>query len=123
MTSRFLVPLQLAPLSEAKLQAAQAHARAFDAEVLLLHVLPAGALDPGAVSLAEGTARAYLDHVVARLRGAGLRAEALLRAGPPAATIVEAAREQQADLIILGSDVRPRLSRALLGSVADELIR
>lgn len=72
--ARILVPLTLAPISESKLPVAEEQARALNAELILLHVLPPGALDPDTVTPAEAAARAFLDTVVARLRRAGLRA-------------------------------------------------
>lgn len=122
--SCILVPLDLSPLGEAKLPIAEEQARAFDAELVLLHVLAPRALDAtGAVSPDEARARTYLDTVIARLHADGLRANALTRSGPPAQTIVDEARELNADLIVLGSSLRAGLPRAVLGSVADEVVR
>ena len=118
---RILVPLGLAALGEAKLPVARDCARAFGADVLLLYVSPSAAhrsdVEPG-----EAAAHAYLDTVVAHLHAAGVRAEALVRSGPVAATIVHEAHEQGADLIILGASLRPALLRAVLGSVADAVV-
>jgi nucleotide-binding universal stress UspA family protein len=123
VVSRILIPIDLTPLGEAKLPVAQEYARAFDAEVLLLHVLPPKALDAEVVLPAEAAARAYLDVIVAGMTAAGVRAAALIRAGPTAASIVEEAWAQQVDLIVLGSNVRPKLRSVLLGSIADEVVR
>lgn len=121
---RILVPLDLSPLGEVKLPIAEAQARAFGAELILLHVLPREAIaDDGTVSPEEARARTYLDTVVARMHADGVVANALVRIGAPAQTIVDAAREQAADLIVLGSSVRAGLPRAFLGSVADEVVR
>jgi nucleotide-binding universal stress UspA family protein len=121
---RILVPLDLSPLGEAKLPVAEAQARAFGAELILLHVLPPEAVDrTGAVSPEEARARTYLDTVVGRMRGDGVAAQPIVRIGPAAATIVEEAREVGANLIVLGASVRAGLPRAFLGSVADEVVR
>jgi nucleotide-binding universal stress UspA family protein len=121
---RILVPLDLSPLGEVKLPIAEAQARAFGAELILLHVLPREAMaDDGTVSPDEARARTYLDTVVSHMHADGVGANALVRTGAPAQTIVDAAREQQADLIVLGSSVRAGLPRAFLGSVADEVVR
>jgi hypothetical protein len=90
---------------------------------LLLHVLPAGSIDPAAVSPSEATARTYLDTVASRLRNAGLRAETLVRSGAPAATIVSEARDREVELIVLGTNIRATLPSAVLGSVADQVVR
>jgi nucleotide-binding universal stress UspA family protein len=121
--SLILVPLDLTPLVEAKLPIVEQYARVLQADVLLLHVLPPGSLDPNAVSSSEATARTYLDTVAARLRAAGLRADTLLRSGPPAATIVDEASARSVDLIVLGTNIRASLPSAVLGSVADQVAR
>jgi nucleotide-binding universal stress UspA family protein len=121
---RILVPLDLAALGgEAKLPVIEEYARAFDAEVLLLHVLQPEALDPDVVLPTEGTARAYLDIAAAQLRAADVPVAALIRTGPAAATIVDEAREHRADLIILGANIRPFLRSVVIGSVADAVAR
>lgn len=43
--------------------------------------------------------------------------------GPPATEIVKVAREQGADLIVVGSHGRGVVARAILGSTADKVIR
>lgn len=121
---RILVPLDLSPIGEVKIAVAEEQARCFGAEVILLHVLPPGALDPsGEVSPAEAVARTYLDTVAARLRSQGVTALPLVRSGPTAATILQEARDQQVDLIILGTNVRGVLPSVVLGSVADQVVR
>jgi hypothetical protein len=69
-------------------------------------------------------AGAYLETVAAPLHGAGLEAHGIVRIASDVATaIVDEAREQRADLIVLGADVRRGLDRALHGSVSDEVSR
>jgi nucleotide-binding universal stress UspA family protein len=123
VVSRILVPLDLTPLGEAKLPVAQEYARAFDAEVLLLHVLPSKAMPADVVLPSEAVARGYLDVIAAGMTAAGVRAAAIIRTGQTAASIVEEAWTQQADLIILGANVRPVLRSVVIGSVADEVVR
>lgn len=135
-----LVPLDLSQPGEAKLPVVEQYARALDAEVLLLHVLPgrrrveaAPAAVPDAaddldladsgVSPEEARAQTYLDTITSRLRAAGLDARALVRTGPVAATVLATAREEGATLLILGSTVRHLLSRLRPGSVAEAIVR
>src|SRR2546423_506532 len=66
--SLILVPIDLSRFGEAKLPVVERYARLLNADVLLLHVLPSGALDPATVLPSEATARTYLDTVGARLR-------------------------------------------------------
>lgn len=123
MVSRILVPVDLTPIGEAKLPVAQEYARAFGAEVLLLHILPPRAVDTDVILPSEASARAYLDVLVAGMASAGVHAAALIRTGPTAASIVDEAQAQQVDLIILGANVRPVLRSVVIGSVADEVVR
>jgi nucleotide-binding universal stress UspA family protein len=118
-----LVPLDLTPAGEVKIPVAEQYARALNADVLLLHVLRPGAVDPANVLPGEAVARTYLDTVGARLRGAGIHAEGLIRVGTPAAVIVQEALIRDVYLIILGTNTRPMLSSAVLGSVADQVAR
>ena len=121
---RILVPLRLSPAGAAKLPVAERQARAFDAELLLLHVEPdtAGA-EAGGVPPGMARARAYLDTVTASLRGAGLRAQPLVRVGPVADVVLDSARRFSADLIILGVTVQSRLLRVFSEGIAGEVSR
>ena len=49
--------------------------------------------------------------------------DALVVEGAPANELVRVAKEHQVDLIIIGSHGRGGLSRAILGSVADRVMR
>src|SRR5437764_7646424 len=118
-----LVPLDLTPAGEVKIPVAEEYARALDADVLLLHVLRPGAIHAATVSPSEALARTYLDTFGARLRGAGIHAQGVIRTGRPGPTIVQEALIRDACLIILGTNTRPILSTAVLGSVADQVAR
>jgi nucleotide-binding universal stress UspA family protein len=54
---------------------------------------------------------------------AGKSVVRVLRTGVPVAEIVDYAKEQAIDLIVLGTHGRTGLARALLGSVAEKVIR
>jgi nucleotide-binding universal stress UspA family protein len=122
MIRRILVPLDLGRLSEAKLPVAEQHGRAFNAELILLHVLAPDEATGESVTTAETRARTYLDALATRLRSDGIAAQPLLRSGRPADVIVAEIEEQHADLVILGSTVRQGLSRLLLSSVAEDVV-
>lgn len=105
------------------------------ARLLLLHVseFPAGIspetrLRPGGSEHAAGDlvtrdTEVRLREFVAIARGRQVPVEALPRVGPVVATILEVARETQADLIFMGTHGRTGLARALLGSVAQAVIQ
>jgi nucleotide-binding universal stress UspA family protein len=118
-----LVPLDMTPAGEVKIPVAEQYARALRADVLLLHVLRPGSVDPANVLPGEAVARTYLDTISARLHGAGIQAEGLIRVGTPASVIVQEALIRDVCLIILGTNTRPMLSSAVLGSVADQVAR
>jgi nucleotide-binding universal stress UspA family protein len=118
-----LVPLDLTPAGEVKIPVVEEYAHALGADVLLLHVLRPGAVDPANVLPTEAIARTYLDTVSARLRGAGIHTEAVVRSGQPAQVIVQEAFIHDVSLIVLGTNIRPVLSTAVLGSVADQVAR
>jgi nucleotide-binding universal stress UspA family protein len=120
--TRILVPLDLHRLSEAKLPVAEAQARAFGAELILLHVCAPERSWGTSVSPAEAQARTYLDAITARLHAEGIAARALVRWGSPAATICAEIVAQQAELVVLGSPVRHGLARWGIGSVATAVI-
>jgi nucleotide-binding universal stress UspA family protein len=118
-----LVPMDTTPIGEAKIPVVETYARALDAQVVLLHVLPARAVDVETVQPAEAIARTYLETVAGRLRGAGVPAETVLRTGSAAATIIQEALVQNVDLIVLGTNIRASLPSAVLGNVADQVAR
>src|SRR5689334_24631936 len=99
-----LVPLDLTPAGDVKIPVVEEYARALSADVVLLHVLRPGDVDPANVLPTEAVARTYLDTVGARLRGGGIHTEAVLRTGTPAAVIVQEAFIHDVRLIILGTN-------------------
>src|SRR5687767_3101415 len=119
---RILVPLDLLPAGEAKLPVAEAQARAFGAEIVLLHVLSERDASSEGVTPSEAHAHAYLDAVALRLRSEGLTAQTLLRYGGVAQTVHDVARELKSDLIIIGTNMRGGLSRLFPGAIADEIV-
>jgi nucleotide-binding universal stress UspA family protein len=122
---RILVALGGAPVGESKLPVAEMFARAFGADILFLHVLTRAAAQVGdPVTPEEARATAYLETVSARLHADGAHAHGLVRPATSVADgIVAVAQEQSVDLIVLGLDVRGRVSRAFRQNVADEVAR
>jgi nucleotide-binding universal stress UspA family protein len=68
-------------------------------------------------------ARAALDSVVEQREGRGVPLTSKLREGVAWEEINAVADEMDADLIVLGTHGRRGIARALLGSVADKVIR
>lgn len=133
------VPLDGSPLAEAALPHAAHLARALGARLHLMQipqvpVQPVGYAAPGAgldwvpelVAEATREAQAYLEAKAAELRAQGVTVTAQqepLGIEGVAGGILDAAREQQADLLLLTSHGRGGLRRMVLGSVTDALLR
>jgi nucleotide-binding universal stress UspA family protein len=63
--------------------------------------------------------QAYLERVTA----AGLEGEIIIVKGVPFQEILETAKTQQVDLIVMGTFGRTGLQRVLMGSVAEKVVR
>jgi len=68
-------------------------------------------------------AQAALEHRREIATSRGAKVETILREGPPAATLVDVARELRCDLVVVGTHGRRGLERAFLGSVAEQVVR
>ena len=58
-----------------------------------------------------------------RAKDAGMRAASIVEPGLPSAKIVEVARDEQVDLVVMGTHGRTGLHHLLLGSVAERVVR
>ena len=67
--------------------------------------------------------RDYLNRQIAALRAEGINAEAALGYGKPADEIIDYAEKHGVDLIIMCTHGRSGISRFVLGSVAEKVIR
>lgn len=131
--ARILIPLDGSALAASILgRAAALLSPAAALELVRVVVLPATPLPPDAAwgvpseILDEelSTATHYLEDVAATLRARGqLVHTRVLSHWSPAAAIVDYAEERHCDLIALSTRGESGLQRALLGSVADKIIR
>ena len=71
----------------------------------------------------HGLALEQAAEFLARLEKRGLRADAWMMRGPVAETIAAAAGDGDFDLIVMGTHGRGGLSGAILGSVAEKVVR
>jgi universal stress protein A len=128
-----LCPCDFSAVSPDALRAATRLARAFGAGIVGLHVLPttlpaAGGFralpNPALLRprLGEELSRA-LDGALQPSRAASVPTKAELREGRPAETILEVAEALPAGLIVIGTHSRSTLDRAVLGSVAETVLR
>jgi nucleotide-binding universal stress UspA family protein len=133
MTATVLVPLDGSPLAERALPPACLLARAAGGQLLLVRAAAHG-VDPTMAAAHLRTAEPgrrvtlrdaqhYLADVAGRLteQGCAVQIEALQTS--PTSAILFAARQHRADLIAMTTHGFSGVRRALLGSVADEVVR
>jgi nucleotide-binding universal stress UspA family protein len=122
-----LYPTDFSDRSEYAFPLACALARDYGARLVILHVAPAPTIiyaegvippDPEAASR---EARERLNRLT--VPDADVRAERRLEEGTPAAEILRVAQQIHADLIVLGTHGRTGLTRLLMGSVAEQVVR
>lgn len=71
----------------------------------------------------EQAAREQLNSTLASVQQKLPQAKAILRSGVPWREILSAAEEVRADLVVMGTHGRRGVSHALLGSVAEKIVR
>jgi nucleotide-binding universal stress UspA family protein len=128
---RILVAHDFSDTAQSALDLALSLAEKLDAAVLVMHAyeIPTYGLPEGPVMTVEmvkdieTAARTALDGVVARAQRPGISVKAVLRHGPAWSEVEAVARETKADLVVVGTHGRRGLARALLGSVAEKVVR
>jgi len=126
-----LVPIDFGEPSEEAVDLALALAARFDASVTLLHVvsMPPYYYSAYAEGLAfpveemETRAKAALDDAVAKANAKYPRTRGSVTAGHPPEQILAAITSSGADLVVMGTHGRRGVSRVLLGSVAEKVVR
>jgi nucleotide-binding universal stress UspA family protein len=129
---RILVPTDFTDTSEKALDWAFALAERLGSTITVMHsyeIPIVGFPDGALVATADIAARMAeasgtgLEHVVARRRGGKTTVESVLREGVAWEEINKVADEIDADVIVIGTHGRKGLARALLGSVAENVVR
>lgn len=145
MFKRIMVPLDGSRSSTRALRFAAGLAQSYAAKVLLLQVVSSPTLaipmtsheaimTPAGAELAVQVARRqekkdtasanrYLQTKLRQLRARGVTASKWVMIGPAGTSIVETARSEKVDLIVMTSRGRGGLRRAIGGSVTDKVIR
>jgi nucleotide-binding universal stress UspA family protein len=117
---RILCPVNRTPVAKHLLATAAAYARAFGAELLILH-----AMDPHDEDRAAGRqdeAEAICAEVAAEA-GDGCPYRAITAPGNAAEQIVRAAREEKVSLTLVGARLRPFLDATVIGSTTERVMR
>ncbi|HYV36014.1 MAG TPA: universal stress protein [Gemmataceae bacterium] len=123
-----LFPTDFSPRATAAFPVACALARDHDAELLILHVrdMPVIAVaEFGAVPPPERPTRAAVLEKMNDYEPADekVRFEYIVADGMPGDEIVRTAKERGVDLIVMGTHGRTGLSRLVMGSVAEDVMR
>jgi nucleotide-binding universal stress UspA family protein len=131
MYKRVLIPLDGSSLAEQALPHAIAQARHFQAELILLRVVEPFAHARG-MSLADleqirqqthTWTGEYLERIAADIQQQGILVQEVTIDGHPQTGIAEYAETNHVDLIVMSTRGQSGLSRWLMGSVADRVVR
>jgi nucleotide-binding universal stress UspA family protein len=127
-----LVPLDFGEPSSTALAYAVDLAEGLGARIYLLHAFelpiigfPDGAMvvPPDIAARITNAAQKALDDAVARFTGRKVEMTPMLKQGDPRQVILDQAAELGAQLIVMGTHGRRGISRALIGSVAERVVR
>ena len=125
MLKKILAPTDFSELSGEGVRHACLLASEVGAEVIVMNVIVLdetntvgkGEIEAHKVRLAEFVAKAVPHH------GADVKLREVVVAGQPYSAIVDCAENEQIDLVVMSSHGRSGLSRMLIGSVTDRLLR
>jgi nucleotide-binding universal stress UspA family protein len=127
-----LVPVDFGAASEAALRYARMLAHKFNATIVVMHAYEVPFLASATLpdmpahdvesAVAHASQRA-LDAMLANVVASWPNACAVLRRGEPSRTILDVAEELEAGVIVMGTHGRRGLAHALLGSVAERVVR
>jgi universal stress protein A len=131
---RILAPTDFSPHSQRAVRYACALAEKFGAELHLVHVLseiiPAGpdpllmpVMPPQFYEENEGRAKETLQQILDPAWGRPASVATAVRWGSPVEAVVDYAREEEIELVVIATHGRTGLSHVLLGSVAERIVR
>jgi nucleotide-binding universal stress UspA family protein len=126
---RILVPHDFSETSVASVTYAVALARSFGAELAFLYVGDRtradleGEIPMGSDGRVTEAVRQRLMKVLTPADQVALNPQFYVRAGTPAAEVVNFARENDIDLIVMGTHGRGFVGHMLMGSVAETVVR
>ena len=132
---RILVPLDFSDASARVLEHAKMLAERFEASVELLHVVPnpfmattamlyvGTPLPQDFLNELERDASQRLHNTLTAAEREHLKARSVVKIGDPLIEIVEHARRERVDLIVMGTHGRTGVSHWFLGSVAERVVR
>lgn len=129
IAKNILVATDFSELGRAALDEAARLAEKLDAKLNVVsvftqpNVVEAASMSRSERNQALDELRSKVAELEAQLRSSGRTASALVRLGDPAPTILSVADELDADLIVLGTHSRRGLTRLIMGSTAEAVLR
>jgi universal stress protein A len=131
---RILVPTDFSEPAQAALTWAVTLAKEFDSRIYLLHVVPEPYAYPWGTELSslplneilaqsEEAARQRLGELAAEMGLPADRVRVTAVVGTPVDQVMATIKEEQIDLVVLGTHGRGPVSHLLLGSVAERVVR
>jgi nucleotide-binding universal stress UspA family protein len=130
---KVLCPIDFSDPARAAMSAAVELCKHFDGELTLFHSyqLPGYTLPEGSVVASPKMLQDLADQAEAHLsewrslaeQAGAARVQTIKGIGDPAAEVVELARDGGFDLIVLGTHGRTGIRHALLGSIAERVVR
>jgi len=138
-TKKILCPVDLSPAATSAAKEAASLAKALGAELVLVHVMNEPAFTVADPLLAPGELSGYalpalaeeyrvemdkrLTRLGATLASPGLVVTTRLLRGSTHESIVDAATQEHADMIVMGTHGRTGIQHLLLGSTAERVVR
>lgn len=132
---RIVCPTDFSPTSSRAVEYAATMAESFDAELVLLHVIPEMNYPLRSFGMAHSfkhiqeelhaKATEQLEQRIVELKAAlpKLKARILLRDGEAHEATLDCAKEEAASMIVMGTHGHTGLTHALLGSTAEKVVR
>jgi universal stress protein A len=133
MTAKhILVPTDFSKYADHALNYAIELAQRLQARLILLHIIhtmPLGVVEESAMlppsywQELETSIEQSMEESLKHLADVGLQGETIIIHGVPFQTIIDTAKGKDVDLIIMGTHGRTGLTHALMGSVAEKVVR
>jgi nucleotide-binding universal stress UspA family protein len=128
---KILVPVDFGESSKLALELALDLAKQYGAELTLLHtweipVYGYGAMEFSAMDMLtpiQGAATEQLNALVAEVRRQLPETKGMLARGVPWREVLSAIEQNKPDLVVMGTHGRRGVGRAILGSVAEKIVR
>lgn len=125
--SRLLVATDFSAASRAALRAAAVLAKRMNARVVLVHAAePSGSFQSETCRVDEPSRRRYTERLqksISASRADGVITDKIVIRGHPVKVILDQAKHQKSDLIVVGTQGRRGMKRLVLGSVAEAVVR